>query len=102
MLRDNYGYLVVCEKTNQAAIDDPSEAEPVLRRLALEPVTLTAILNTHHHRDHTGANEGMLAAHKGRVYGHESGRARVFDMTDGVDEGEIQIGARAARSLPPI
>ena len=31
--RDNYGYLIVCEKTNQAAIVDPSEADPVLRRI---------------------------------------------------------------------
>ena len=29
LLRDNYGYLLVCEKTNQAAIVDPSEAAPV-------------------------------------------------------------------------
>ena len=31
LLRDNYGYLLVCEKSKQAAIVDPSEAEPVLR-----------------------------------------------------------------------
>ena len=93
LLRDNYGYLVVCDKTNQAAVIDPSEAEPVLRRIGQEKVTLTAILNTHHHRDHTGGNEGILAAHRVRVYGHKSDRARVFGMTDGVDEGdEIQIG----------
>ena len=93
LLRDNYGYLLVCEKTKQAAIVDPSEAEPVLRRIAQEPLTLTAILNTHHHRDHTGGNEGILSAHKVRVYGHKSDRARVFGMTDGLDEGdEIQIG----------
>lgn len=93
LLRDNYGYLVVGEKTNQAAIVDPSEAEPVLRRITQEQVTLTAILNTHHHRDHTGGNEGLLAAQKVKVYGHKSDRARVFGMTDGVDEGdEIQIG----------
>jgi hydroxyacylglutathione hydrolase len=93
LLRDNYGYLVVCEKTNQAAIVDPSESEPALRRIAQEQVTLTAILNTHHHRDHTGGNEGILAAHKVRVYSHKSDQARVFGMTDGVDEGdEIQIG----------
>jgi hydroxyacylglutathione hydrolase len=93
LLRDNYGYLLVCEKTHQAAIVDPSESEPVLRRIAQEQVTLTAILNTHHHRDHTGGNEGMLAAHKVRVYGHRSDQARVFGMTNGVDEGdEIHIG----------
>ena len=93
LLRDNYGYLLVCQKTNTAGIIDPSEADPVLRKIEQEKVTLKAILNTHHHRDHTGGNEGLLAAHKVRVYGHKSDRARVFGMTDGVDEGdEIQIG----------
>jgi hydroxyacylglutathione hydrolase len=93
LLRDNYGYLVVCEKTNQAAIVDPSESAPVLRRIAEERVTPVVILNTHHHRDHTGGNEGLLASRQLRVYGHKSDQARVFGMTDGVDEGdEIQIG----------
>ena len=93
LLRDNYGYLLVCEKTNRAAIVDPSEAAPVLRRIDQEKVIPTAILNTHHHRDHTGGNEGLLAEHKLRVYGHKSDQARVFGLTDGVDEGDaIQIG----------
>lgn len=93
LLRDNYGYLLVCEKTNQAAIVDPSEAEPVLRRVEQEKVEPVAILNTHHHRDHTGGNEGLLAKLRLKVYGHKSDRARVFGMTDGVDEGDtIQIG----------
>jgi len=56
LLRDNYGYLVICSKTNQAAIVDPSEAEPVLRKVEQEKVELVAIANTHHHRDHTGGN----------------------------------------------
>ena len=93
LLRDNYGYLLVCEKTKQAAIIDPSEAEPVLRRIEQEQVTLTAILNTHHHRDHTGGNAGILAAHRVQVYGHKSDAARIPGMTHGVDEGdEIQFG----------
>lgn len=93
LLRDNYGYLLVCEKTKQAAIIDPSEAEPVLGRIDAEQVTLQAILNTHHHRDHTGGNEGILAKDKAEVYGHKSDGGRIPGLTHGVDEGdEIQIG----------
>ena len=93
LLRDNYGYLVVCEKTDQAAIVDPSEADPVLRRVEQEKVELVAILNTHHHRDHTGGNEGLLARHKLAVYGHKSDRNRIAGLTNGVDDGdELQIG----------
>ncbi len=93
LLRDNYGYLVVCEKTKQAAIVDPSEADPVLRRIEQERVEPVAILNTHHHRDHTGGNQGLLAIHKLKVYGHKSDQERIYGMSDGVDEGAtIQIG----------
>jgi len=98
LLRDNYGYLLVCEKTHRAAIVDPSESEPVLRRVEQEKVELVAILNTHHHRDHTGGNEGLLAQRQLKVYGHKSDQARVFGMTDGVDEGDaIQIGEMTGR-----
>jgi hydroxyacylglutathione hydrolase len=93
LLRDNYGYLIICEKTKNAAIIDPSEADPVLARIDQEQVSLQAILNTHHHRDHTGGNEGILAKRKAEVYGHKSDSGRIHGMSRGVDEGdEIQVG----------
>jgi hydroxyacylglutathione hydrolase len=93
LLRDNYGYLLVCEKTNEAAILDPSEGEPVLQRVQQENVRLTTILNTHHHRDHTGGNEELLASGKLEVYGHESDQGRIPGLTRGVKDGdEVHIG----------
>ena len=94
LLRDNYGYLIVCQKTNSAAVVDPSEAEPVSLRVAQERVTLTAILNTHHHRDHTGGNNGLLERQKDlKVFGHISERERIPGLTHGFDDGaEIEIG----------
>jgi hydroxyacylglutathione hydrolase len=100
LLRDNYGYLLVCEKSKQAAIVDPSEADPVLRRIEQEQVTLQAILNTHHHRDHTGGNDGILAQRKAQVYGHKSDSARIPGLTRGIDEGdEIEFGESRGRVL---
>lgn len=100
LLRDNYGYLLVCEKTKQAAMIDPSEAEPVLRRIESEQVTLKAILNTHHHRDHTGGNEGILAKHKAEIYGHKSDNGRIPGLTHGVDDGdEVKIGELRGKVL---
>lgn len=100
LLRDNYGYLLVCEKTNSAAIVDPSEAEPVLERVGREKTTLKAILNTHHHRDHTGGNEGLLARQRLEVYGHKSDQSRIFGLNRGVDEGdEIAIGELRGKIL---
>jgi hydroxyacylglutathione hydrolase len=100
LLRDNYGYLIVCPKTNAAAIIDPSEADPVLRRVEQENVNLLAILNTHHHRDHTGGNDGLLAQHTLKVYGSKTDLGRIPGLTDGVGEGdEIQIGELRGKVL---
>src|ERR1043166_8000831 len=100
LLRDNYGYLILCPKTNTATIIDPSEAEPVLRRVEQENVNLEAILNTHHHRDHTGGNEGLLAKQPLKVYGSKTDLGRIPGLTDGVEEGdEIQIGELCGKVL---
>lgn len=100
LLRDNYGYLLICQRTNTAGVVDPSEAEPVLRRVEQEKVALTAILNTHHHRDHTGGNEGLIAGRTLEVYGHKTDQGRIPGLTRGVEEGdEIAIGEERGKVL---
>ncbi len=100
LLRDNYGYLVVSEPTREALVIDPSEAEPVLRRVEEERLRLTAILNTHHHRDHTGGNDGILTHGKIDIYGHKSDAVRIPGLTHGVEEGdEIRLGELVGKVL---
>ena len=100
LLRDNYAYLLICQKSNNAAILDPSEAAPVLRRVEEEKVTLVAILNTHHHRDHTGGNAELLSGRALEVYGHKSDQARIPGLTRGLDEGdEVRVGELVGRVL---
>ncbi|OGQ78811.1 MAG: hydroxyacylglutathione hydrolase [Deltaproteobacteria bacterium RIFCSPLOWO2_12_FULL_60_19] len=100
LLRDNYGYLIVCEETGEAAVVDPSEAEPVLRSVEREKVALKAILNTHHHRDHTGGNSGILERLALEVYGHKNDQGRIPGLTHPVDErDEIVVGRLRGRVL---
>ena len=100
LLRDNYGYLIVCEKTNRAAVIDPSEAEPVLRRVEQEKVALTAILNTHHHRDHTGGNPGLLQQGALQVYGHMADKGRIPGLTHPLNDGdEVRVGQLVGKVL---
>ncbi len=56
VLNDNYLYLFKDPGSDAVGIIDPAEAEPVLDKLAELGWTLTHIVNTHHHWDHTGAN----------------------------------------------
>ena len=100
LLRDNYGYLIACDRTNQAAIVDPSEAEPVLTRVEQEQVALTAILNTHHHRDHTGGNPGLLEQGSLQVYGHRADQGRIPGLTHSLNDGdEVRVGQLVGKVL---
>lgn len=88
-LRDNYAYLLICEATNQAAVIDPSESDPVLAAVAREGVALAAIWNTHHHWDHTGGNKALLKElPELEVIGHESDRDRIPGQTVFAKDGD--------------
>ncbi|WP_414501339.1 hydroxyacylglutathione hydrolase [Zymobacter sp. IVIA_12111.31 C1] len=53
-LESNYIWAIVNDRTRQAAIVDPGEADVVLTWLRQQPtLELTAIIITHHHHDHT-------------------------------------------------
>jgi len=62
VLTDNYVWLIHNPATGETAAVDPSVAEPVLDAAAARGWTLTQVLNTHWHPDHTGGNEGIKAA----------------------------------------
>jgi len=97
-LMDNYAYLVIDEATKQAGIVDCAEAEPVLQTVAREGVALRAILPTHHHYDHVGGNEDLLAANAGlTVYGVDE---RIPGLTDRVEDGStVRVGNLSARVI---
>ncbi|WP_199608632.1 hydroxyacylglutathione hydrolase [Flocculibacter collagenilyticus] len=65
---DNYIWCLI--NNNNAVVVDPGDAKPVLQFLQEEQLTLTAILVTHHHWDHTDGIEALLTAYPGiTVYG---------------------------------
>lgn len=67
---DNYIWLIGNEQNQHVAVVDPGDAQPVLealQRLNLQP---SAILVTHHHRDHIGGIGKLLEHYPGLpVYG---------------------------------
>lgn len=64
---DNYIWLL--RNQRYAAAVDPGDAEPLLDYLEREGLSLTAILVTHHHGDHTGGIEDLLCHARVPVYG---------------------------------
>lgn len=60
-LKDNYCYLLDDEAGHAVAVD-PSEAGPVLRALKNNGLVLEGIWCTHHHWDHVGGINDLVAA----------------------------------------
>jgi hydroxyacylglutathione hydrolase len=86
-LKDNYAYLVI-GASGEAAVVDPSESEPVQAAVAREGATLRAIWCTHHHADHVGGNDALVARGPLEVVGHVSDRGRIPAQTRSVEAGE--------------
>lgn len=97
-LMDNYAYLVIDEPSGEAGIVDCAEAGPVLAAVEREGVRLVAILPTHHHYDHIGGNEDLLAKLPGlAVYGVDE---RIPGLTRKVNDGDrITVGTLGARVI---
>ena len=97
-LSDNYAYLVIDPASREAGIVDCAEVAPILEAVDREGVTLTTILPTHHHFDHVGGNDDLLAARPGlTVYGFDD---RVPGLTVRVGHGDqVRVGTLVARVL---
>jgi hydroxyacylglutathione hydrolase len=65
--RDNYIWLL--RDDHHAVVVDPGDAAPVLAYLDAEGLSLSAVLITHFHPDHTAGIAPLLARHPAPVYG---------------------------------
>ncbi len=81
---DNYIWLL--RRGDAVAIVDPGDAAPVVAALDRLGLTPLAILCTHHHGDHTGGVENLLARWRVPVYG--PARERIPGITHRVGDGD--------------
>ena len=80
-------YIWVIHRDAFAAVVDPGDALPVLKFLRDKQLRLVAILNTHHHADHTGGNLALLAHYPVPVYGPAS--ESIPGVTQALHDGEM-------------
>ncbi|MFB2935126.1 hydroxyacylglutathione hydrolase [Aerosakkonemataceae cyanobacterium BLCC-F154] len=97
-LSDNYIFLLHDRKQNIAAVVDPAEAAPVLRVLQMLNAELVAIFNTHHHHDHVGGNQQLMARFPQLcVYGGAEDRGRIPGQEVFLTEGsQVTFADRVA------
>jgi hydroxyacylglutathione hydrolase len=97
-LSDNFGVLLHDPATGATASIDAPEAAPVEAALKARGWTLTDILVTHHHGDHTAGVAPLKQKYNCRVVGPNSEKFRAVDETLG--EGQtVKVGSLVARVL---
>src|SRR5216684_547864 len=79
----NFNYLIACGETGEALAVDPLDHQKCLAAAKAKGWTITQILNTHHHRDHTGGNDEVIAATHAKLLAH----ANAKDQIEGIDRG---------------
>ena len=82
--KDNYIWLLVCN--GRAAVVDPGDAAPVIARLDSLHLQLETILITHHHDDHQGGVEELVARWHPKVFGPAA--ESITGCTDPLSGGE--------------
>ncbi|KAG0026019.1 hypothetical protein BGZ81_006679 [Podila clonocystis] len=97
-LEDNYSYIILDEKTSEAAVVDPVEPQKLMHILQHLRAKLTSVLCTHHHWDHAGGNVELIAKKPGlAVFGAD---ARIPEINYVVkDKEEFKVGSLTVQAL---
>jgi len=85
----NFNYLIACGETGEALAVDPLDHEKCLQAAKAAGWTITQILNTHEHRDHTGGNAAVALATGAKILAHKNAKDKIPDMARGLAAGDV-------------
>ena len=88
-LQDNYSYLIIDEKNQNACVVDPGEAKPIIKYIETNKINLKYILNTHHHYDHVGGNHELKEKYNSNVVGFRGDKNRIPEIDIFVDDNQV-------------
>jgi hydroxyacylglutathione hydrolase len=89
----NFNYLIACSQSGEALVVDPLDAGQCLLAARERGFTITQVLNTHEHGDHTAGNAGVVAATGAQVIAHAGAASRIGGVDRGLARGDvIQVG----------
>ncbi len=85
----NFNYLVACDETGDALAIDPLDHKKCLARAKHLGWTITQVLNTHEHGDHTGGNEPVIAETGAKLLAHAGAGNRIRGVDRGLRAGDV-------------
>ena len=85
----NFNYLIACPETGDAVAIDPLDHKKCLARAKQMGWTITKVLNTHEHGDHTGGNKAVIAATGAKLLAHANAKDRIPDVDEGLAAGDV-------------
>jgi hydroxyacylglutathione hydrolase len=99
-LKDNYGVLIHDPASGATAAIDAPEAAPIEAALRATGWTLSDILVTHHHGDHTGGIAELKNKHRCRVVAPQGEAAKIPLVDETVREGDtVKVGTLSANVI---
>ena len=89
----NFNYLIACPETGEALAIDPLDHRKCLARAADKGWTITQLLNTHEHSDHTGGNAAMIKATGAKLLAHKDAKDAIPGLDRGLGAGDkVRVG----------
>ncbi|NJN40355.1 MAG: hydroxyacylglutathione hydrolase [Gammaproteobacteria bacterium] len=85
----NFNYLIACSESGEALAVDPLDHDKCLKAARDAGWTITQILNTHEHHDHTGGNDAMVRKTGAKILAHKNAKDKIAGMTRGLSAGDV-------------
>ena len=85
----NFNYLIACPETGEALAVDPLDHRKCLASAKRRGWTITQVLNTHEHADHTGGNRAMIAETGAKLLAHANAKDKIPGIDRGLSAGDV-------------
>lgn len=85
----NFNYLIACGETGEALAIDPLDVAKCLKAAKDEGWSITQILNTHEHHDHTGGNAAMVEKTGAKILAHKNAKDKIANVSRGLSAGDV-------------